>query len=213
MSSLTILPNNETKRLKDKDVAYRTALLDNSDKIDLNPLSCVSAVLKPLAVAYNMPYWDSDWNEEVKRKLVAEARELHKHAGTPWVLLRILEIMGLSFQNPEQQAIIIEYGNRDNYRYQIKRDGTKKYNGTHKHNGNALIYDFAFGHWSEFGVVIKVQAGRAYLRYAIALLLKFKPTHTKLIGIWYEELPDRRGVQYKYNSEHTHGGNIIRGGI
>jgi len=210
MSRLSILPSNESTLLQNKDVAYRDALVDHSDKIDFAPHSCVLAMLPHLAFVYRMPYWSSTWNEETKRALVAEARTLHTHAGTPWCLLRILEIMGLS--TPLKPAILIEYGNRDQYRVQLRRDGTHKYDSSNQHNGNEYIYDFAFGHWSEFGVVIQVEASRTYIRYAIQLLEMFKPTHTKLIGVWYESLPTRDGVTYKYNSVHTHGGTIIRRG-
>ena len=211
MSKLTILPPNESDKLKAKDVAYREARTDHSDKIDFAPKSCAAGMLPHLAYVFQMPYWSTDWREETKRALVAEARELHKHAGTPWCLLRILEIMGLN--TPEKPAIIIEYGNRDQYRVQLRRDGTHRYDGSNLHNGNEYIYDFGFGHWSEFGVVINVEATRMHILYAMRLMLLFKPTHTKLIGVWYQgDLPVRDGLRYRYNGEHTHGGMVIRNG-
>ena len=211
MSNMTLLPSNESDVLKAQDVAYRDAWVDHTDQIDFDPHSCVPAMLPHLAKAYNMPYWDMHWRENIKRALVAEARELHKHAGTPWCLMRILEIMGLSTQ--EKPAIIIEYGDRDQYRVQLRRDGTHRYDSSNRHNGNEYIYAFGFGHWSEFAVVIKVETSRTYIKYAMHLMEMFKPTHTKLIGVGMGgELPTRDGVRYQYNGVYTHGGTIIRNG-
>ena len=210
MSNLTLLPSSESESLKQKDIAMRGLIVDKSHLVDVDPRTCVATVLPHLASVYRLPYWDLDWNVEVKRALVAEARELHAHAGTPWCLLRILEIMGLSTE--EHPAIILEYGNRDQYRVQLRRDGTHRYDGSQKHNGGVYIYDFDYTQWWQFGVVVKVPTSRGYLKYAISLLEMFKPTHTELVGVWYEELPIRDGVRYRYNSVHTHGGTIIRKG-
>jgi len=115
MSDLTILPINESSYLKNKEMAYRLAVPDRSVAVDLNPLTCEEKLLPYLAQCWQVLYWDELWTVEQKRKFVADAREVHRHIGTPYALTKMFEALDID-------AALIEWYEYQGEPYHFKLD-------------------------------------------------------------------------------------------
>ena len=95
MSSITLLPDNESAFLKAKELAYRSAITSNADALDLNPLTCSEQILPHLAQVVQVLFWSDTLSVEEKRKLIFETKDLHKHLGTPYAIKKVFEILQL----------------------------------------------------------------------------------------------------------------------
>lgn len=56
--------------------------------------TCPAAFLPYLAWQYSVDRWDENWDESTKRKMIAEAFEIHKLKGTKEAILRVVEPFG-----------------------------------------------------------------------------------------------------------------------
>jgi len=95
MSKITLLPPTETDTLKALDVAYRSMIPAHTEAIDLNPMTCDAKLLPYLAQCVQVLYWDDAWSESEKRRFVRDAREVHRHIGTPYALAKMFESLGI----------------------------------------------------------------------------------------------------------------------
>jgi len=95
MSKVTLLPPTETDTLKSLDVAYRSMIPAHTKSIDLNPMTCDAKLLPYLAQCVQVLYWDDLWSESEKRRFVRDAREVHRHIGTPYALAKMFESLGI----------------------------------------------------------------------------------------------------------------------
>lgn len=79
------------------------AVADVLAKIDTLPLplrdlwrpqTCPVELLPWLAWTLSVDHWDATWSTAVKRQVIAESIELHRHKGTPWAVERALVVAG-----------------------------------------------------------------------------------------------------------------------
>lgn len=93
MTNKTLLPPSSTKlekRLSQAMVCDFPILLRSL----WNPQTCPYELLPYLAWQYSVDYWDENWNEQIKRKVIAEAFEIHQHKGTKEAIRRAVSSFG-----------------------------------------------------------------------------------------------------------------------
>ena len=59
-----------------------------------DPQTCPYELLPYLAWQYSVDRWDENWSEQIKRKVIAEAFEIHKLKGTKEAIRRAVEPFG-----------------------------------------------------------------------------------------------------------------------
>lgn len=59
-----------------------------------DPQTCPYELLPYLAWQYSVDRWDEEWSEQIKRKVIAEAFEIHKLKGTKEAIRRAVEPFG-----------------------------------------------------------------------------------------------------------------------
>ena len=167
--------------------------LNDSDK-------CLSKHLPYLAYANKVDLWDERLSTLEKRALIKASPKLHRLKGTRWAILEVLKAVGFSV--PNYEAIIVEYQNRNDYKYNVQRDGTNYYDGIVKHNHGVSMYEFQLKHWTEYAVIIKVPISQSQIIKAKKLIKEYVPVRSVLIG-FISELKQRDGAIF-YNSSYTH---------
>ena len=155
----SLIPSFEAKELHSSDVVAGEVVGALSSEIkafkDLaNPETCEAKYLPFLAYAFKVDFWDESLREVDKRALIKQSLKLHQHKGTRWAILEVLKAVGFSI--PNYEAVIVEYRDRENYKYDVKRDGSHSYDSAVKHNDGFYIYDFKLTNWAEYAVLIKV---------------------------------------------------------
>jgi phage tail P2-like protein len=201
----SLIPSFESYELHSSDVVAGEVVGALSSEVkafkDLaNPETCEAKYLPYLAYAFKVDFWDESLREVDKRALIKQSLKLHQHKGTRWAILEVLKAVGLSKENYE--AIIVEYRDRNNYKYNIKRNGEYSYNSDVKHNDGSAIYDFNLKHWAEYGVIIKVPITQNQAEKAKVLIKKYAPVRCVLNG-FVSETKQRDGAIF-YNSSYTH---------
>lgn len=161
---------------------------------------CDSKYLPYLAYQNKVDLWDERLRDMDKRALIKASPKLHRLKGTRWAILEILKAVGLSVEGYE--AVIIEYKDRNNYKYDVQRDGTHNFNSRVKHNDGIEIYDFQFKHWAEYAVEIQVAMNTYKNVLARKLLKEYAPMRCSLIG-FVTRVQERNGTFY-YDSKYTH---------
>ncbi len=92
----SLLPPNATKLERDIEQVVANAVDIEIQIQDLwNPSKCPLKLLPWLAWAYSVDFWDDAWSEYIKRQVVADSFEIHKHKGTPYALQRALDSLGI----------------------------------------------------------------------------------------------------------------------
>ena len=93
MSYNTFLPPSSTKlekKLSQAMVCDFPILLRSL----WNPQTCPYELLPYLAWQYSVDYWDENWTEQIKRKVITEAFEIHQHKGTKEAIRRAVSSFG-----------------------------------------------------------------------------------------------------------------------
>lgn len=202
----SLIPLFEAKELHSADDVASEVFDALSSEIKVfkdlaNADTCEAKYLPYLAYAFKVDFWDESLREVDKRALIKQSLRLHQLKGTRWAILEVLKAVGLSV--PDYEAEIVEYKDRNNYKYDVKRDGSYSYDSEVKHNDGLNIYDFVFTHWAEFAVIIKTSISQSQAIVAKKLIEVYKPVRCTLIGFVYER-KQRNGAIF-YNSNHTHG--------
>ena len=175
----------------------RRALLDE-ELFNFDPLSCDERYLVYFALEFNIK---TDGLETFKQRRLINAASLQNNIiGTKKSILEALRLAGLS--NDILEALVIEYFNKDDYKFKVKRDRSFFYNSIAKHNDGSSMYDFDFNNWFEFAVVIKKAISNKQKAIAEMLINRYKPVRAKLIG-FKTDIRERNGC-IQYNRLYTH---------
>jgi phage tail P2-like protein len=206
VATQSLIPSFEAKELHSADVVASDVIGPLSSEIKAfetlaNPEFCDEKYLPFLAYAFKVDFWDDGLSTQNKRDLIVQSLKLHQHKGTCWAILEVLKAVGLSVDGYE--ALIVEYKDRDNYKFDVKRDGSITYDSVAKHNDGLNIYDFVFTNWTEFAVIIKTTISESQAVLAKKLIEIYKPARCTLIGFVFDR-KQRNGAIF-YNSLHTHG--------
>lgn len=205
VSIQSLIPSFEVKELHNVDKVASDVIRSLSSEIkaikDLaNPDTCEAKYLPYLAYAFKVDFWDEKLREKEKRALIKQSIKLHQYKGTRWAILKVLEAVGFSTLNYE--AKIIEYKDRNNYKYDVKRDGSHFYDNAVKHNDGLDMYEFNLNHWVEYAVLIKVPISQSQVIKAKELINKYAPVRCVLKG-FISVVKQRDGAIF-YNSNYTH---------
>lgn len=138
-----------------------------------------------LAWALSVDEWDHTWSEDRKRDACRLAREIHQHKGTPYGVKQALAALG------QPDAIVIE---RNDY---LKYDGTRTYNGTGRHMGQAG--------WATFRVILlnPITIDQAAIIYRT--LESVKRFCIELVAVDFTQAALRYGGRQTYNGDYSHG--------
>ena len=202
----SLIPLFETKELHSTDVVAADVASAFSGEIkafkDLaNAGTCEAKYLPHLAYAFKVDFWDESLREADKRDLIKSSLKLHQLKGTRWAILEVLKAIGLSVEN--YVAEIVEYKDRNNYNYNVLRDGSNSYDGVVKHNHGLSMYDFVLEHWAEYAVIIKVPISESQVTKAKALIDVYAPVRCVLKG--FASVRKQRDGAIFYDSAYTHG--------
>lgn len=92
----SLLPPNATKLERDLEQVIANAVDIDVQIQDLwDPEKCPFKLLPWLAWAYSVDHWEDSWPEHIKRAVVANSFDIHKHKGTPYALQRALNSLGI----------------------------------------------------------------------------------------------------------------------
>ena len=93
MANKTLLPPTATKL--EKSLSQAIACEPPIPLRSLwDPQTCPYELLPYLAWQYSVDRWDEEWSEQIKRKVIAEAFEIHKLKGTKEAIRRAVEPFG-----------------------------------------------------------------------------------------------------------------------
>lgn len=175
-----LLPPNATQLEKDLDAVDAKRLNDLVDTVDLiatlwNPHTCPMQFLPWLAWAFSVDEWDTSWDEQTKRNMVAQSYELHSIKGTPAAVRKALEAMGY-----EDVEIIEAQGH--------KLDGTWLLDGSQKLDNTAkrFFFDVRFNTLKSIteDEVIEIIRRINYYKNARSHLGALRRSTTYLDGTW-----------------------------
>ncbi len=93
MANKTLLPPTATKLEKNLSQAIACELPIPLRSL-WDPQTCAYELLPYLAWQYSVDRWDEEWSEQIKRKVIAEAFEIHKLKGTKEAIRRAVEPFG-----------------------------------------------------------------------------------------------------------------------
>jgi len=201
----SLIPLFETKELHSSDIVAANVVDTLTSEIQTfknlaSADNCEAKYLSFLAYAFKVDFWDDQLSEVEKRALIKASLKLHQLKGTRWAIYEVLKSVGLSV--PNYEAVIVEYKDRDDYKYDVQRDGTNSYDGSVKHNHGLFIYDFRLENWAEYAVLIKVPISESQVIKARELINKYAPVRCVLNG-FVSELKQRDGA-IVYDSSYTH---------
>lgn len=145
--------------------------------------------------------WSDELMEPERRNIILSSRDRHMHAGTVFSIKEMLRAISLSFDGHE--AEIVEYNNRDKYKYDIRRNGVSAYNGSAKHNSGQYFYDFIFTGWADFYVVIKTDISKKQESLLRKLIWSYQAKRSVLMGIVANI--KQRDASIHYDGAMTHG--------
>jgi len=114
-----LLPSNSTEFERGFELAARQQIQLNVDVIKAlwNPQSCPLNLLPWLAWALSVDVWDNDWPEEVKRNMVKNSIDVHRHKGTVHAVRTAVEAV---YSNSEVREWF-SYGG-DPYKFKVNID-------------------------------------------------------------------------------------------
>ena len=100
MANKTLLPPTATKL--EKKLSQAMACEPPMPLRSLwDPQTCPYELLPYLAWQYSVDRWDEKWSEQIKRKVIAEAFEIHKLKGTKEAIRRAIEPFGYLIKTTE----------------------------------------------------------------------------------------------------------------
>lgn len=150
-----------------------------------NAATCPAALLPHLAWALSVDEWDNGWSIEKKRTVIAEARYIHQHKGTPSAIRRALASIG------QPDADLIERTDC------IKRDGSRKHNGWHRRFGR--------GGWATYRINLKRPVTIDQAQQIKRLLAAVQRNCVHLVAIDFSRATVRRNGTAARNGAYTRG--------
>ncbi|PLY08405.1 MAG: phage tail protein I [Arcobacter sp.] len=195
MSSISLLPSNESEIAKAIDIANSKRLDLIGDELSIvkhlaNPLFCPLEFLPFLAYAFKVDFWDEELKESEKRDLIKHSILLHQRKGTLWAIEEVLELVNYSNKAKGEYAKIKEGLRLDS------RDGSYKYDGIYNHGSN--------DDWAKYVIYVPKPITISRANIARKLIEAYAPKRSHLVAIVYDIAASRDGT-YFYNNEITHG--------
>ncbi|MGK5079639.1 phage tail protein I [Janthinobacterium sp. HLX7-2] len=112
-----------------------------------NPATCPAALLAWLAWALAVDEWDEAWSEAVKRTVIADAIQVHRHRGTVWSLKKSLAPLGMAVEVIDQASQRASYAALES----AQLDGSWQLDSTTKIRPIELYANLPqIQHWAQF---------------------------------------------------------------
>lgn len=142
-----------------------------------NPATCPVALLPWLAWALAVDEWDEAWDEAVKRSVIADAIEIHRHRGTVWALKKALAPLGMAIDVIDQTSQRASYAALN----ALRLDGGWQLDSTRKISPVELYANLPqIQHWAQF--IVRANLADAVRAENFALLRhlveKWKPARS-----------------------------------
>ena len=150
-----------------------------------NAATCPPAVLPFLALALSVDEWDQRWSIDKKRNVIAAARYIHQHKGTPAAVRRALASVG------QPDAEIIERANC------IRHNGTATRNGLYRRRGRSG--------WATYAIVLKRPVTIDQAQQIQRILAAVQRQSIELLYINYSQAALRRNGVATRNGTYTRG--------
>lgn len=150
-----------------------------------NAATCPAALLPHLAWALSVDEWSYGWPVEKKRAVIAEARAIHQHKGTPAAIRRALTAIG------QRDAQLIERADS------IKRNGVFRHDGSHHRKGRAG--------WASYRVILNRPATIDQAQQIQRLLAAVGRNCVHLVAIDFRRAALRRNGQAPRTGIYTRG--------
>lgn len=181
---MSLLPSHKSKFDKKLDKFFGIEL-DSLDISIINTLamSCPVSLLPVLAKSFDVDINGLD--EKSARKLIHNALEIHKLAGTFWAIKKRVESI-------DSNALIIE-GNLSQV-----RDGSFKRDSSRRHGSNS--------HWAEYSIILSKPLTIKETQSLRGVCDSVAPVRCILKNI------DFRSKTFLHNNEHRRNATITRGG-
>lgn len=92
----SLLPRNSTQLERDLELLIaRSSDLPLAIKTLWDPWECPASLLPWLAWANSVDDWQESWPETVKRRVIADAFDVHRYKGTPYAVQKALDSLGV----------------------------------------------------------------------------------------------------------------------
>lgn len=92
----SLLPRNSTQLERDLELLIaRSSDLPLAIKTLWDPWECPTSLLPWLAWANSVDDWQESWPETVKRRVIADAFDVHRYKGTPYAVQKALDSLGV----------------------------------------------------------------------------------------------------------------------
>jgi phage tail P2-like protein len=142
-----------------------------------NPATCPVALLPWLAWALAVDEWDETWSEAVKRTVIADAIQVHRHRGTVWSLKKSLAPLGMTIDIIDQASQRASYAALD----ALRLDGAWRLDSTMQISPVELYANLPqIQHWAQF--IVRANLADAVRAENFALLRhlveKWKPARS-----------------------------------
>ena len=149
--------------------------------------TCPAQLLPWLAWALSVDEWDEAWPEERKRQAVLQSVQLHRKKGTPWAVLRALEVHGYP------GCELIEFkGYQDQWRDAggMFMDGSFAMDGrfmaAHLTAAGSVMRGAVINHWAQYA--IRVNAAEEYWsrtaqRAIMQTARRYAPVRSHLVAL------------------------------
>lgn len=203
MQTLSLIPSFEKKEIHSADYVSNETFQHLKNELSevknlANSELCEKKYLPYLAYSLQVDLWDEILTENEKRALIKASNKLHHHKGTKFAIQEILKAIGL--HSADFPANIIEYKDREKYKYSVKRDGTHLYNGTVSHNNDEQV--FSLLNWAEYAIDFKMPMSEKQLLIAKKIIDKYAPVRCVLKNFIY--IKKQRDGTIFYNGSYTH---------
>lgn len=151
-----------------------------------NPSACPAPLLPFLAWELSVDEWNPNWGEDVKRKVITESVNIHRHKGTRGAVSRALAaVFGAD------NFTLIEGANAGRY------DGTKAYNGLHYYTHG--------DYWARYSVLIKQPISIEQAATLRRLLAFVAPVRCHLHRLDFTQGLNAYNGAIRYDNTFTHG--------
>lgn len=163
----SILPPNATRLELAIEQAAAGAIGFDVPIADLwNPDRCPVDLLPWLAWALSIDVWDSEWPDQVKRRVIRESVEVHRRKGTKASVLKALAAAGYRDAVVEEAKDAPLYGAAAGWGY-----------------GAEFEYGYWPEHWAEYRVIVNAPITTRQAQLIRAVLASVQPARCRLVRV------------------------------
>lgn len=186
----SLLPPNATaQELAIEQVTARIEDVPIPIKTLWNPHTCPVELLPWLAWAFGVDEWDSTWDEDIKRQVVASSLEIRKHKGTVWAVRQALISAGYADAEIQEGLPILTH------------DGSETYNSVENYAAGAR--------WALFKVIADIGENKGVSNAERDRLIRLI-TRAKNVRSVLREIAYQATIKDDINVQDDHSINVLQ---